>query len=141
MPIKWTEKMSVANDAIDSDHKQLIDLINTIEDCLFNSSDFEALISAMKKLEKYTYAHFEREQNIMKRINYPRHFQHFKSHHDLKNQYEQIKSRVFEDINLYHEVREKDELYDILRAWLIDHVLGEDLLMKPFLSQYPPDSI
>jgi len=33
----------------------------------------------------------------------------------------------------------KEEVIDLLRHWLIDHVLKEDLEMKPFLSKHPPD--
>ena len=33
----------------------------------------------------------------------------------------------------------KEEVIALLRHWLIDHVLKEDMSMKPFLSKHSPD--
>ncbi len=34
MSLVWREQLSVGNDAIDADHKHLIDIVNLVENCM-----------------------------------------------------------------------------------------------------------
>lgn len=135
MPIVWSDKMSVGDRVIDADHKKLIELINTIETQLEGETDLAVFTDTMHQLEKYTDIHFEREEEIMKQVYYARHYQHMIRHHELRNEFKQIKEKMFTQIEKFHEVQDVEQLCDLLRHWLMDHVFAEDMLMKPVLSQ------
>ncbi|KAA3611040.1 MAG: hypothetical protein D8M58_13750 [Calditrichaeota bacterium] len=131
MPILWTSSMSVGNKIVDSDHQKLFKLINIVEEEL-NSEKKENIENALRELENYTEEHFTREEALMKLGSYSGHFQHFKKHHNLKNQLKIIKKDILNDLN---NPKNYDNLIEVLRKWLLDHVLVEDLKMRPYYKK------
>lgn len=135
MPILWVDKLSVSNDQVDSDHKTLISIINQIEKAIENKTDIPLLKKSLNELEDYTHEHFRREESLMKSISYPHFYRHFKEHRKLVNKLEKIKRNLFDKIDNNLEIDNPDSLIDLLRNWLLDHVMKEDLLLKPYFKK------
>ncbi len=120
--------MNVGNNKIDDDHKNLVQIINSIEEMLTSTKNKEEISKLLNQLAVYTKEHFTREERIMREIGYPRYFQHFKEHHKLRSQLEDIKDKIMSELQ---EPDTYDDLIELLRHWLLDHVIKEDLLMRP----------
>jgi len=133
MSIKWREQLAVGNAVIDDDHKELIKLINEYEEAVAKK-DLKILDHAFEGLEKYTHEHFEREENLMSAIHFPERRRHQDVHRQLlytvREKHDQI--REHKNINIA-------ELSEFLRAWLVEHVLKEDMKFKPYLMGHRTD--
>ncbi len=168
MSLVWREKMSVHNSLIDKEHKYLIDQINALEVAINTHDNHDILVEILNHLMGYTKTHFEHEEMIQKKINYPGISEHIEEHRKLIDEFTGIKARL-DEILLSVEFAEKpsegdnitdDEINDLLsddapdeplskkdlepliglmRHWLIDHIIGSDLKLKPLLLKHPVD--
>jgi hemerythrin len=136
MGLVWREQLSVGNDVIDSDHKYLIEIINRAGRGLETRNRHE-LFEALDSLSHYGQEHFAREEMFAHEVGYTQVPHLSESHERLIKQLDQVKREIGE---MGHEWPSEtaDHFSSLLRDWLIDHVIKEDLLMKPFFQKYPP---
>ena len=137
MAIIWRSGMSVNNDIIDYDHQFLINLINTIELVLQTPEEKELLLEAFEQFRSYAEGHFKREESIQRNIEYPNSIQHRGSHASLMTQLNELKQQIIDTKSTDEIVKKAPEIVEFLKHWLIDHVLKEDLLLKPYLEKHP----
>ena len=135
MSLVWREQLSVGNDAIDSDHRYLIDIINRVEQGMI-SKNRKSLTAALDSLSKYSQEHFTREEKIAKAAGYQQVPGLNQSHEALIKKLDQVKTEISQMQEWSPEVIE--HFANFLRGWLIDHVVKEDLLMKPALQKLSP---
>lgn len=134
--IIWREQLRVGNDVIDDDHRHLIDIINRIGTGLKNDNPF-SIRTDLNCLHEYSLLHFEREEKIAFAAGYE-HAPHLhQSHRILMERLAQIRKAVI-DTEREWSPQLRREFHDFLRNWLIDHVIREDLQMKPLLQKFPP---
>jgi hemerythrin len=136
MPVLWRDEMSVGNDMVDKDHRYLFCLINTIELALKSDENKDIVGPTLDQLHFYTKDHFLREETLMLKINYPKYLEQKKMHGMLVAQLDEIRERV----NIEAENPDMDsilsDLMALLRNWLLDHVLKEDMQMKHYFKNY-----
>lgn len=133
MALQWRDQLSVGNEVIDTDHKYLIEIINKAEANL-KTNDHQGLTAVFEELMSYGEAHFEREELIAKAVNYPSTDQLHKSHGNLLADLEKFKQEIgsaWTDAASTHFTA-------LLRDWLIQHVIKEDLPMKPWMLKHSP---
>lgn len=137
MPIIWRNGMSVGNDVIDHDHHFMVNFLNTIELLLQTPENKEMLLEVFDQLHEYSINHFRREESIQRKIEYPKSIHHRNEHSSLLEKLEKLQSDI-KNLNSNEELEEKaDEIITFLRNWLINHVLDEDMQLKPYLTKYP----
>ncbi len=140
MPIVWRDKMSIGNHIIDMDHRLLICMINMIELSLLAPGDKVGNIKvALDELESYTDIHFKREEKIQFAIKYPRYDEHKHEHQQLVNRLQEIKEQILGIDDPAILAKKAPQLTELLRDWLLHHVLQEDMKLKPYVEQYPPN--
>ena len=128
MPIQWREEMSVGNDIIDDDHKNLIGLINEYEAALSMKNPV-ILKHAITGLVDYANSHFEREEKLMAAVHYPHLNAHREHHRTLLYRIEDF----HEGILKAHKI-DLGEASRFLYDWLVRHVLDEDLKLRPYVA-------
>lgn len=169
MSLVWREQMSVANTLIDNEHKYLIDQINALEIALNTKDNHDILVETLNHLVSYTKTHFDHEESIQRKIHYPQLDEHTLEHKKLMQNLYAIKKRLDkvlgtdpveihaesdevtdDEINMIlageenqHSVDEHDlePLIVLVRSWLVDHVIGSDLKLKPYLVKWPRDFV
>ncbi len=132
MSLQWSEALSVGNDLIDNDHKYLIALINETELDIQQRHRTE-LASVLAKLAMYSQFHFTREEKIGTAAGFGQVAQMHDSHAYLLKKLEEFKS---ENDDFWAD-ESMDAFGGFLQTWLINHVLKEDMLLKPFLEKAP----
>lgn len=140
MTIVWRDALSVGNDSIDADHRFLLSLINRLEQVLTTDQPSADLLAAIDRLRNYTHEHFGREERIMLNLAYAKYDVHKHAHGELIEQLEQVTRPIRElgesmpatTANLPAAMR--DGVIELLRHWLLDHILKEDLKLKPLLA-------
>ncbi len=66
----WTSDLASGNSQIDSDHKQLIGLLNKLHDAMSAGKGNAVLGTILDELISYTATHFKREEMLMQQIGY-----------------------------------------------------------------------
>lgn len=133
MTLEWRAQLSVGNDLIDDHHKQLIDIINRAEQSL-KSKNLIKLTTVLDELSAYSIKHFEIEEALAKAVGFPDVSRLHQSHHALLDKLEQVKgelAQAWEDTTA-------DHFTELLRDWLVNHVIKEDMRMQPYLTKYTP---
>jgi hemerythrin len=133
MGLLWREQLSVGNDLIDNDHKQLIDIINTANQSL-QAMSRAGLLTALDQLNKYSRLHFSLEEKIAQAVGYPSMGPLHTSHEELLNKLGQIAAEIGE----HWDAPAAEHFGKFLREWLINHVIKEDMLLKPYLKKFSP---
>ncbi len=127
--MRWSTSLSVGIDSIDSQHKVLIDLINTLFHEMNSGNSKQAISSTLSKLIEYTGSHFAFEEDLFEKHNYEGNDAHKEIHKKLVAQVVDFQ-RQFEsgkkDISL--------ELMEFLKDWLIEHIKGTDKKYSSFLQ-------
>ncbi len=118
-PIEWTEKYSVGVDTLDNDHRKLIDLVNQ---CIvaFGTKNTLKTHDICRELERYTYYHFAREEDLMEKCGYEKLAEHRQKHQDLCD----ILAEKFRDV--VYAPENVENLIQFMRSWLFEHILKED---------------
>ena len=70
MPIVWRDQLNIGNDQIDTEHRYLICLFNSIELCLKQKDAINSLPIFIDQLFSYTKEHFTREEHLQKKIGF-----------------------------------------------------------------------
>jgi hemerythrin len=141
MPIEWRDKMSVSDPGIDQDHKTLIQLINIYE-ATINSGCCREVKTVFDRLVDFAYSHFEREEQIQMRVGYPYKDDHASIHHELvvgitmftTNLCPYKKTICPADCREKVRTISKESVNEFFHHWFVDHVIKEDLKMKPFIE-------
>jgi hemerythrin len=137
MPIVWREQMSVGNHIIDMDHRLLICKINMIELALLAPGEELAnLRMALAELQEYTDTHFKREEKIQVAMSYPKYGDHKYQHQELVSRLSEIKEQIL-GLEPSRLAEKAQGLTQLLRDWLLEHVLTEDMKLKPYCSKFP----
>jgi len=137
----WRSQMSVGNDRIDQDHRYLLCLINTIDFALGSGEHQDTLVTALDQLDFYSKDHFAREEKLMLKISYPKYPDQRTAHELLISQLAEIREKILaikDDPDLQEII---PDITELLRNWLLDHVLKDDMLMKPYFDKYSMDYI
>ena len=137
MAIIWRKGMSVGNDIIDHDHHFMINFINTFELVLQNPEEREMLLEVIDQLYVYSINHFRREESIQRKIGYPQSLSHKNAHSVLQKELETLKKEIKETKSAEEISNRSTEIINFLRNWLINHVLKEDIKLRPFLEKHP----
>ncbi|MDP2693994.1 MAG: hemerythrin family protein [Gallionella sp.] len=136
MALIWTRQLSVGNETIDSEHKNLIGMVNSIEHAI-NTRDCTALLRGLKQLMEWTQAHFANEEQFAQSINLP-FDQHTLAHQHLLKELLQTVNELEAKRGIWTEYV-MEHYPQFLREWLLEHITNEDMLMKPALQTYPYD--
>ena len=123
--IEWEDKFSIGNDDIDSQHKGLFEILNSIVRDTFPNVRSPVLEALFKKFEEYADKHFSFEQDYMKQIDYPGYEVQVKQHEYYMKKLSDLMNDRF---TVPHD------LHDFLRMWLVNHVLKCDGQIREYVK-------
>lgn len=119
--IVWDESLSIGDDKIDEDHKELLNLINDLYKGLKTSDKHSLDETIYQKLKKHCEVHFAQEESYMQRISYPKYEQHKKEHDDFL-----LRVEEFHQDYLAGNKTRGLELVSLLGSWWNRHIAGAD---------------
>lgn len=136
MDLIWSKQLSVGNATIDSEHKDLLKMINDVEHAI-RARDISTLPQLFKLLEDCVSVHFADEEKIAQAIGFD--FTHNKLEHQyVQNELRHIRDELVDRNSTWSESAAAHYSY-FLSEWMVEHILQEDMLMKPVLQTYPYD--
>jgi hemerythrin len=125
--ISWSDDLSVGIKQFDDEHKQLINLINKLNNALKIGGSPKTMEDILNNLVDYTIVHFKHEEENMVKFLYPEYPGHKKAHDDLTAQVIDFRDRYKSG-----KISFSLELMTFLRDWLTNHIMGTDKKYKDF---------
>ena len=123
--IKWSDKYSVNNFLLDSQHKKLIAIINELHTAMKVARGNEIMQTIFDELIWYTKEHFRTEEQIMQKFNYPTFNEHKAEHEKLTEEVLKLQKDYKEGKSLITM-----DTMNFLKSWLINHIEGTDKKYK-----------
>jgi hemerythrin len=124
---EWTEDLEIDNGQIDSDHKQLIDIANTVSRIEDPDNQNEELTRNIQRLYEYVKHHFKREEAFMLALDYPHQEEHKSRHAEII----QMMNETLTNSNHIKDLR--DKFCDLMKHWVLNHIKEEDKKLHNFL--------
>lgn len=121
----WAPEYALEIEAIDLQHRQIIDYINQVYEARDSAEGQSRLAEVLSNLVDYTLSHFAFEEAVLEVVNYPALSEHQRTHRHFAELIAAMKRR-FEDGEAIAE-----DLAIILRRWLLDHIMAEDQQYAP----------
>jgi len=119
--ITWRDEFSVNVDAVDHEHREMIELINELDEAMGADADQATVVAALGEIYARIAAHFALEEKIMRDANYTRFAAHKQDHEMLLDELLDVVDGVDDD-GRYDRV----DLSRTLDRWFSDHFRTHD---------------
>jgi hemerythrin-like metal-binding protein len=129
--LQWKDHYSVGIDAVDYEHRELIDLINGLYAKLAPENDKEAVAIFFGELHRSIAAHFALEERFMRERRYDQLAPHKADHERLLDDIRDIMDE-FEDRGTAADLGER------LDEWFSRHFESHDARLHKALGAHPP---
>jgi hemerythrin len=117
----WNERYSVSVPQLDSQHRQILDLLQEMKQYALDRHAIERVPAAMETLNSYVLAHLRREERLLCAVHYPQYEEHRLEHDSYLEKVAAIQA------DLQHGRRDVAiRLVNFLRAWWTHHILTSD---------------
>lgn len=126
--IEWNDSLKVGIGVIDSEHKQLVNLTNDLNDAMKSGKAKAVMQEIIASLAQYTVTHFAEEERYFDKYAYPEKTAHKKQHAEFV-----AKVSGFQKDLADEKVALSIDVVHFLADWLKSHICGEDKKYAPFL--------
>lgn len=128
--IIWDERYSVKIEQIDMQHRQLIQMINELDDAIAMRKTNQVLGKIIDTLIHYSVFHFKTEEQLFEQYAYSDSTAHRNEHASFE-----VKVREFKKDFMAGKLMLCTELVAYLKEWLINHILDSDQKYGAFLRE------
>jgi len=120
-PITWKPEYSVGDEAVDHEHRELIELVNTAAGAILEGRADADVDRCLGDLYRAISAHFAHEERQMQTARYDQLTEHKGSHEDLLDALRDIM-----DGATGGGEQTAERLTEVLEAWFTDHFREHD---------------
>ena len=124
---KWTERLSVGDERIDSQHKQLFAIAGELVDAVAEGHGEETLKETFKRLKDYTEGHFNDEEDYMRELGFPDLELHAAEHALMFMRVRSLWNMIQEDKDI-----SAAGVAGFLEDWIADHIMKKDVRVGAF---------
>jgi len=124
--ITWNDQLLIGLDDVDSQHRQLIEIINRLGRLHAHGSTAEELLSVLSDLHNYTVFHFRHETDMMSSlpVNQANMAAHLKAHQGFVDLIVRAAA-----LGVTNPVDVIEHLLAFMMKWLTHHITGVDMRM------------
>lgn len=124
MHLVWREALRTGLRDIDLQHRELIEIINDLEDACGGTGEIASIDAILARLSAYAVFHFETEEALM-RTQLPAASAHAEAHLQAHGDFA-ARLQAFRVLGEAARVQRSAALHDFLKTWFVDHVMGTD---------------
>ena len=127
---KWSPDYSVNIKTIDSQHQELVNILNRLFVAVSKREGDKAIAGILDALVSYTQTHFALEERLMREARYKDIEPHMAEHKKLLEQLDKLaRKHMLEEKTIYFE------MLTFLKSWLKEHIQGVDTKYSAALQQ------
>jgi len=128
MAIRWRADLEIGIEAIDNQHKALVESMNNLLEACAAGKAKQEVGKTLDFLSDYVITHFSYEQEYQRKYAYPGYGDHLKLHQFLLQEVEELKKKFEEEgATLHFTIQFNKKIID----WFINHIGKAD---KDFAS-------
>jgi hemerythrin len=125
---EWSPEYEVGHPDLDAQHRQLFAIARQIESMGSQDVDQDIVKDVLGELTHYIHFHFQQEEAILAQVGYPHLAAHHGKHADISAQV----GKIIQESSSWAQMELR--LHRLMRAWIIDHILEEDMHYKRFVA-------
>jgi len=124
----WTSNLNTGIEAIDRQHKKIVEYINQLDDAISGGGKRELVAKVIDNLVDYTVSHFKYEERMLEQAEYP----FLKAHQNVHQLF-------IKRLNGYQERFKRGEnisedLLTFMFNWLFGHIRHDDMDYVPSIA-------
>jgi hemerythrin len=127
----WDASLETGHELVDNQHKQLFKKLNDLVEARESGKGKAELAKTLEFLAAYTLKHFDDEEALQVKYNYPDYLRHRTLHTDFKAKVgemaEQLQKSGYNDVFL-------GETIGVIADWLLHHIKGDDFRMAAYVK-------
>jgi len=127
--VAWKDVYSVGVDEIDSDHKQLVDLINRVVTAASTNLGDEFVGENIYEMVAYAKYHLNREERLMDQYEFPDREGHKAQHQRFIDTVDRFEEKYAHDLKVKNL-----QMFDFLREWLLRHISYADKELGAYIQ-------
>ncbi len=127
MAIAWNDSMSTGVTEIDNQHKELINMLNSLSETMRSGKGRDEIEQILLFAGEYAQKHFECEEQYFIEYNCPAGPQNKTSHEYFIARFTELMGDFREQGSSFALVM---KIYNELSNWLIQHILGVDTQLR-----------
>ena len=131
--IQWLPEYAVGVQQVDREHEGLFSLAGRMHQAMLAGEGKQVLEGLLGELVRYTFYHFEHEEQFMKKIGYSGFEEHCKQHDGLRTRVRAMQTRAAAG-----ERTMTIEVMLFLMDWLKTHILTSDRRIAEYAAQRRP---
>jgi hemerythrin len=117
----WKEEYSVNIEAIDTQHRKLLTMLNDVRAAVGPGMRAEAVAMAVRCLLVYVRTHFAHEEKLMRAYDYPGYGPHKREHEDMVR----LAAELWESLRDGRSAQALDSI-DRMEEMLMEHIVNRD---------------
>ena len=121
--IAWSEKYALGNKQVDSQHRRLFELLSDLVASCLNRTEVTKLKGTLDFLVNYTVQHFNDEEALQCKYDYPDFQRHKQLHEDFKVTVGLLVAQ-FQESGSSEEL--SSNVNKVVVKWLLNHIQRED---------------
>ena len=129
--IEWTDDLNVGIAQIDREHRQLVALINDLDEAADRGQGKRALGTVLDGMAAYADYHFRNEEEIFERLGYPD-----ASLHKAEHAFFALRVREFRAGLEAGTQALSFEVLDFMSRWLTNHIQRSDRKFVPLFLEH-----
>ncbi len=132
--IKWRNSYNTEIESMDSQHKNIIELINKIFNVIRNEESVASIDEILEEMVKYAEKHLQEEEDLLKTNQFPDLEHHKTLHQHYRDNLNELleKSKKGDDKAMI-------DTYSFLRKWWTQHIMTEDKKYGGFVKSLEPN--
>ncbi len=119
--IEWSSELNLEIPQMDVEHQHLIALVNTLHDRFHRGQHGRALLPVFGELVEAARTHFEFEEGLLEKQDYPRLEEHKDEHRVLMDQLVELEGQLRGGKKTIDA-----GTFEFLCDWLVDHIVNAD---------------
>lgn len=135
--LHWEKKLMLGVPEIDKEHEELVKKTNIMLTALKSGNSTEEIVKHMNFLADYVIMHFNSEEKLQAKYNYPDIIHHKQIHSEFKVSV----TKLLEDITKNGlSTSKKIEISQMTMDWLLKHIGVEDKKLADFILEKRKDT-
>lgn len=132
MYLNWDWTLDIGIESIDNQHKELFNRLDQLLTSVENGKGHNEVIETLDFLEEYVVEHFDDEEELQKKINYPLFSIQHAQHEEFKNELKKFR-KIFEAEGITDELALN--IQEKLLDWFKNHIINLDKDLGDYLIE------
>lgn len=132
MYLNWDWTLDIGIESIDNQHKELFNRLNQLLTSVEDGKGHTEVIKTLDFLEEYVVEHFDDEEELQKKINYPLFDIQHAQHEEFKNELKKFR-KIFETEGITDALALN--IQEKLLDWFKNHIINLDKDLGDYLIE------